>query len=72
MQSRQQKSVNLQYNIIRWFAGPMGQTTHLMFKVLFFFIKSCTILCKDPFNLCALSLSEIMKKKYLERQTLGR
>ena len=40
------------YNIIRWFAGRMGQTTkHHMFQVLFFFIKACKILCKNPFNL---------------------
>ena len=26
-------------------------TKHLMFQVLFFFIISCKILCKNPFNL---------------------
>ena len=42
------------YNIICWFAGPMGQTTRRQsvwcFKYYFFFIKSCKILCENPFN----------------------
>ena len=40
------------YNIIRWFAGPMGQTTRQpSVWSIYFFIKSCNILCKNPFNL---------------------
>ena len=47
-----QKSVNLE--LIRWFAGPMGQTTCQpsvwCSKYYFFFIKSFKILCTNPFN----------------------
>ena len=42
------------YNIIRWFAGLLGQMTHRpsiwCSKYLFFFIISCKILCKNNFN----------------------
>ena len=41
------KSVNLQCNTVVWYRGLI-----LMFHVLFVFIKSCKILCKNPFNLC--------------------
>ena len=43
------------YNIISWFAGPMGQTTRWpslwCTKYYFFPMKSCKSLCKNPFNL---------------------
>ena len=39
-------------NIIRWVAGTIASSTkRLMFRVLFFFIISCKLLCKNPFNL---------------------
>ena len=57
-----------------------------MFQVLSFFITSCKILCKKPFQLiflffkkiteiksfeCSKSIRSYEKKKYLEPQTLG-
>ena len=47
------KSNNLQYNRLgRWVAGTNNSSTkRLMFQVLFFFIISCKILCKNSFNL---------------------
>ena len=40
------------FNIIRWFAGTNDSSTKgLMFQVLFFFIISFKILCKNPLNL---------------------
>ena len=40
------------FNIIRWVAGTNDSSTkRLMFQVLFFFIISCKILCKNCFNL---------------------
>ena len=43
------------YNIIRWLAEPMGQMTFQpsvwCSKYHFSFIKSCKLLCKNPFNL---------------------
>ena len=52
-QYRGQKSDNLQYNTLgRWVAGTNDSSTkRLMFQVLFFFIISCKILCKNRFNL---------------------
>ena len=45
-----QKYDNLQYNTLGcWVAGTIVK--HLMFQVLFFYIISCKILCKTPFNL---------------------
>ena len=78
--TQKKKSVILQYNtLVRWANGTNNLSTkRLMFKVFFFFITSCKILCKNPFNwffnvsmklqkwkwrvLSALRLSEIMKK----------
>ena len=47
------KSDNLQYNMLdRLVAGTNNSSTkHLMFQILFFFIISCKILCKNRFNL---------------------
>ena len=47
------KSDNLQYNtLVRWADGTNDlPTKHLMFQVFSFFIISCKILCKNPFNL---------------------
>ena len=49
----QQKSVNLQYNTLgRLDDGSIESSTkHLMFQVLFFFMISFKILCKNPLNL---------------------
>ena len=46
------KSVNLQYITLgHWDDGTNESSTQrLMFQVLFFFIISCKILCKKPFN----------------------
>ena len=50
-----QKSVNLQYNY--YTLGRLDDGTNesltkrLMFQVSFFFMISCKILCKNPFNL---------------------
>ena len=47
------KSDNLQYNtLVRWFARTNDSSNkRLMFQVLFFFMISCKILFKNPFNL---------------------
>ena len=47
------KSVNLEYNTLSWWVDEPNDsaTKHLMFQVLFFFIISCKILCKNRFNL---------------------
>ena len=47
------KSDNLQYNTLGcWVAGTNDSSTkRLIFQVLFFFIISCKILCKNHFNL---------------------
>ena len=47
------KSVNLQYIMLGHLDdGTNGSSTkHLMFQVLLFFMTSCKILCKNPFNL---------------------
>ena len=82
-----QKSVNLQYNmLIRLANGTNDSSTkRLMFQVLFFFIKSCKILCKNLFiHFLLFYKDKKMKvesfecpksirnyeKKYWERQTL--
>ena len=52
------------YNIIRWANGTNDWSSKpLMFQVLFFsFIKSCKILCKNPFNYFSYFLYKIKKK----------
>ena len=47
------KSVNLQYNTLGCLDHGTNEssTKRLMFQVLFFFMISCKILCKNPFNL---------------------
>ena len=49
----QYKSVNLQYNTLGRLDNGTNEssTKHLMFQVLFFFMISCKIICKNPFNL---------------------
>ena len=51
--SGDQKSGNLQYNTLGcWVNGTIvSLTKRLMFQVLFFFMISCKILCRNPFNL---------------------
>ena len=68
------KSDNLQYNmLVRWFTGTYDSSTkrHVLCKNRFnlFFYKFTKMKIKS-FE-CHKS-KEIMKKKYLERQTLGR
>ena len=59
------KSVNLQYNTPVCLDDGTNEssTKRLMFQVLFFFIKSCKILCKDPFNLFSYFFYKITKMK---------
>ena len=47
------KSVNLQYHTLGCLDDGTNElsTKRLMFQVLFFFMISCKILCKNPFNL---------------------
>ena len=47
------KSVNLQYNTLGRLDDGTNKSSskRLMFQVLFFFMISCKILCKNPFNL---------------------
>ena len=61
-----QKSVNLQYNmLIRLANGTNDSSTkRLMFQVLFFFIKSCKILCKNPFNLFFYKITKMKIKSF--------
>ena len=49
----QLKSVNLQYNMLGCLEDATNQwsTKRLMFQVSFFFMISCKILSKNPFNL---------------------
>ena len=42
-------------------AGLMGQMNRLMFQVLFFFMISCRILCKNTFNLFVYFFKKIQK-----------
>ena len=56
------------YNIIRWFAGQMWQTTlqpcvWCSKNYSFFFIKSCKILSKNPFNLFFIFFMNLQKWK---------
>ena len=60
------KSVNLHYNkLVRWADGTNDSSTKLlMFQVLFFFIKSCKILCKNPFNLFFYKITKMKIKSF--------
>ena len=52
------------YNMICWFAGPTGQMTHQpSVWCSNFFIKSCKILCKNPFNLLFYFFEKLQKWK---------
>ena len=57
------KSDNLQYNMLgRWVDGIIVSLTKcLIFQVLFFFMISCKILCKNPFNLFSYLFYKITK-----------
>ena len=83
------KSVNSQYNTLSRLDDGTNKsfTKRLMFQVIFFFMISCKILCKNPFNLFSYFFYKITKikiksfecpksiksiKKYLEHQILGR
>ena len=48
-----QKSINLQYNMLGRLDDGTNEssTKRLMFQILFFFMISCRILCKNTFNL---------------------
>ena len=53
------------YNIIHWFAGTNDSSTKcLMLQVLFFFIISCKILCRNPFNLYFYKITKIKIKSF--------
>ena len=62
------KSDNLQYNTLDyWSEGPKNSSTkHLMFQVLFFFIISFIILCKNSFNFFLLFFYNFTKIKSFE------
>ena len=56
------------YNILRWVAWMMGQTNRrpsvwCSKYILFFFMISCKILCKNPFNLFTYFFYKITKIK---------
>ena len=57
------KSVNLQYNTLGCLDDGTNEslTKRLMFQVLFFFMISCRILCKNTFNLFVYFLKKIQK-----------
>ena len=57
------KSNNLQYNTLgHWIDGTNNSSTNrLMFQVLFSFIISCKILCKNCFNLFFYSFIDLQK-----------
>ena len=59
------KSVNLQYNTLGRLDDGTNEssTKRLMFQVLFFFMISCKILCKNPFNLFSYFFYKITKIK---------
>ena len=63
MRDRHFKSDNLQYNMLgRWVDGTIVSSTKcLMFQVLFFFIISCKILYKNPFNLFSHFFTKLRK-----------
>ena len=60
------KSDNLQYNtLVCWADGTNNSSNKcLMFQVLFFFIKSCKILCKNPFNLFFYKITKLKIKSF--------
>ena len=62
------KSVNMQNNtLVRWSDGTKDSSTkHLMFQVLFFFIKSCKIICKNCLHLFLLFFYKLTKIKSFE------
>ena len=62
------KSVNLQYNTLsRLDDGTNDSSTkRLMFQVLFFFMISWKILCKNPFNLFSYFFIQLQKIKSFE------
>ena len=55
--------LNLQYNtLVCLFAGTNESSTkRLMFQVLFFFMISCRILCKNTFNLFVYFFKKLQK-----------
>ena len=59
------KSVNLQYNTLGRLDNGTNEssTKRLMFQVLFFFMISCKIPCKNPFNLFSYFFYKITKIK---------
>ena len=61
------------YNIICWFAGPMGQTTcrqHLMFQVLIFFHKILQNSLQKPFHFHFFINSQKLKREVLSALSL--
>ena len=64
------------YNVIRWFARMMGQTTYrpsVWCSKNFFFIKSCKIIFKNPINLSLyFCKSPTFGKSYRTRNILTR
>ena len=55
------------YNIICWFAGPMGQTTRrpcFWCSKYFFFIESCKILCKTLSIYISYKITKIRIKSF--------
>ena len=61
-----QKSNNLQYNTLcRWVDGKIISLTKcLMFQVLFLFVISCKVLCKNPFNYFFYNFTKIKIKSF--------
>ena len=57
------KSVNLQYNTLDRLEDGTNEssTKRLMFQVIFFFMISCRILCKNTFNLFVYFFKKIQK-----------
>ena len=57
------------FNIIRWFAGSMGQMTRrpsiwCSKYYYLFFIKSCKIHCKNPFNIFLYKITKMKIKSF--------
>ena len=61
-----QKLDNLQYNTLDcWVAGTNHSLTNrLMYQVLFFFIISSKILCKNPFNFFHINFTKMKIKSF--------
>ena len=57
------KSVNLQFNTLGRLDDGTNEssTKRLMFQILLFFMISCKILCKNPFNLFSYLLIKLQK-----------